>query len=305
LKEEKDPFSVRVMKAQWLIGSIAIHSLMLAALLSFAPRLTSVENQKLVEVEFLARPKKSESFAKNAESTSGTRSRGTKAVHKKVNLFDSSYTHEAFIKNDEILGSPPANDFKDSETYVFDAKNILADTDQWEFYHQIFERIDSQLLFDSLLAQYKHFGTVFLEFTVDAQGHFVEQGLKASAQDPILKVHVMRAVRKGLLETFRKEKWNPSGKSAVLQAKFDFLFGSSEDNFNKQKDFGKPVLVFKRATLEKPIPNDLAEHLMSGGIDYDFFAMAERWQKYNKKKKLRAGEFDPFILYRKDRDYDL
>ena len=83
-------------------------------------------------------------------------------------------------------------------------------------------------MFDSILAQYNHFGTVMVEFEVNAQGLIVEKKVRIAAEDPILKVHVMRAIRRGLNETFRKEKWNPLRINTTLQARFDFLQGSGE-----------------------------------------------------------------------------
>ncbi|WP_291515855.1 hypothetical protein [Bdellovibrio sp. ArHS] len=160
-------------------------------------------------------------------------------------------------------------------------------------------------MFDSILAQYNHFGSVYVEFEVDAQGRLQNTNLRVSSSDSILKVHVMRALRKGLKETFKEEKWNPSGQTSILQAKFEFLQGSADVNFQKQKAFGKPILVFKRATTEKPLPTTMGEHLLNGGISYDAFAMAERWEKFNKKKKLRELSFDPFTTYKADPDYNL
>ncbi|MFM6930383.1 MAG: hypothetical protein ACKOX6_18105, partial [Bdellovibrio sp.] len=178
-------------------------------------------------------------------------------------------------------------------------------TDQWSYFHQVFERIDQQLMFDSLLAQYNHFGYVYVEFEVGPNGRFVDKTVKVSAIDSILKVHALRALRKGLMEEFPREKRNPSGKSVRFQAKFEFLASTEDLNFSKQKGFGKAKLVFRRASSERPIPNDLKEQLLTGGISHDPFAMAERWEKYNKKKRLKAADFDPFALYKVDPDYNL
>jgi hypothetical protein len=182
---------------------------------------------------------------------------------------------------------------------------MLADTDQWEFYRQIFERIDNQLMFDSILAQYNHFGSVFLEFKVDAEGHFVKTAFKAKSDDPVLKVHVIRALRKGLKESFAKEKWNPSGKITILQAKFEFLQDDSSVNSKKQKEFGKPILLFKRATSEKPTASNLTDTLLDVNNVLNPYQIAERIEKYKKKKMLRAEDFDPFQNYRNDPDYNL
>lgn len=232
------------------------------------------------------------------------RSRGKAVSLKGMNLFNQNYSYKSSVKND-YEGSGALDDFKDSAGYSLGSDSFLGENNQWEFYRQVFERIDSQLLFDSLLAQYNHFGVVFVEFEVDAEGHFVDNRLKVSAEDSVLKVHAMRALRKGLREAFVKGKWNPSGKNAVLQAKFEFLQASDFINQQKQKEFGKPVFVFKRATSEKPTANNLTDTLLDADNLRNPYQIAERLEKYNKKKRLRACEFDPFESYKRDPDYNL
>lgn len=237
--------------------------------------------------------------------SSSRKSHGKEVSLQGMNLFGQSYTYDSSAKKKAFQGGDEQSDFKDSANYSLGSDSFLGENNQWEFYRQVFERIDSHLLFDSLLAQYNHFGNVFIEFAVDAEGHFVEKRLKISSQDPILKVHAMRALRKALFETFERGKWNPSGQVSILQAKFEFLQGDDIINAQKQKQFGKPVFVFKRATLEKPVSNDLAETLINAETIANPYLIGERLEKYNKKKRLRAGEFDPFQQYRSDPDYNL
>lgn len=272
---------------------------------------TSKTTKEVVEIEFHPAiiAKSSIPTRQSRDSSvarSKSRSMGKAVSLKGMNLFGQRYSYDLAAKNESEIGQGSGlGDYKDSATYALGSDSFLGENDQWEFYRQVFERIDSQLLFDSILAQYSHFGSVFVEFEVDAQGRFVQSKIKVSAEDSILKVHALRALTKGLKESFRKEKWNPTGKNSILHAKFDYVFGDSDLNFKKQREFGKPIFLFRRATAEKPIPNDLKEHLLNGGIGYDAFAVAERWQKYNKKKKLRQQEFDPFATYKNDPLYSL
>jgi hypothetical protein len=145
-----------------------------------------------------------------------------------------------------------------------------------------------------------------VEFTVDEKGRFVEKRMRVVAADPILKVHVLRALKLSLKEEFRQEKWNPTGHTELIKAKFEFVLADGSLNFQKQKDFGKPVFLFRRATEEKPIATNLKDHLLTGGgIGTDPIQVYERWEKYNQKLKSREHEFDPFGAYRTDPLYKL
>ncbi|WP_413559119.1 hypothetical protein [Bdellovibrio sp. HCB209] len=221
-----------------------------------------------------------------------------------LNLFGSGYIADSKVHFDNGTERPTAN-YADNLNYIGDADGFISDGNQWSYFEHVFKKVDEQLLFDSLLAQYGHFGNVYVEFEVDEQGHFVQRGLKVTADDSILKVHALRALIKGLRESFDKTKWNPTGKSQIFQAQFSFLQGSPGDNQIKQKAFAKPVLKFTRTTAEKPIPTNLKEQLLTGGVHYELFSVVERWQKYNKRKKLREQEFDPFSTYKADPLYNL
>lgn len=175
----------------------------------------------------------------------------------------------------------------------------------WSHYREIYNRIDSNLVFDSLLAQYSHFGRVYVQFKVTESGIFKLEDLKADAGDAILKVHVLRTIQKSLSEPLEKSKFSKNIEDTVFQARFDFKYGDSEINFDKQKDFGKPVFVFKRATLEKPVPTELLDQFLTGGVTPNISLMYERWQKYNKKKHREAIQFDPFESYKRDAFFKL
>lgn len=299
---------------KWLGLSIAIHGLALGAVFLF--EFKSSKPQQVVEFEIQSAPMAT-SFKQNKNHGTGKSSAQTAVANnnsgkgKKVSLKGTDLFGQQYSFNQADTGSgsgdaaAPTTDFTDRQNYIFDAGSMLADADQWEFYRQVFERIDSQLVFDSILAQYNHFGNVFVEFEVDARGRFVDHRLKISSDDSVLKVHSMRALRKGLKEPFRKEKWNPSGKNAILQAHFEFLHGDTAINFKKQKEFGKAIFVFKRATIERPITNDIVDTVVSKETIINPYLIGERLEKYNKKKRLKAGEYDPFASYRNDPDYNL
>jgi len=286
--------------------SILLHGMILLGFV--LNHVVNKKNTDIVTIDLISTPAQRKIPTTETRSKKNASSKFPKEFSsaKKIAIFGQPYTgsSKAFNLESSFLKGKPAA-YNESSTYETSADSFLADTNQWSYFQQVFERIDQQLIFDSLLAQYNHFGYVYVEFEVAPDGRFVDKSLQVSAIDSILKVHALRALRKGLTEDFPREKWNPEGKSVRFQAKFEFLNGSENLNFAKQKDFGKAKLVFRRASSEKPIPNSLKEQLLTGGIDVDLFAAAERWEKYNKKKRLKAEDFDPFAPYKSDLDYNL
>lgn len=286
-----------------LLLSLGLHAL-LGAAFYFASFNHDVPKIEVIQFEIQTPPAKPKlDFAGTTPTTTRKASASVKSKRSNLNLFGSGYVTDSNVKNKN--SERPVADYTDHANYIGDAEGFISDGNQWSYFQQVFKKIDEQLLFDSLLAQYGHFGNVYVEFEVDEKGHFVQSGLKVTADDAILKVHALRALIKGLRESFDKTKWNPTGKSQIFQAHFSFLYEKYGDNTKKQTAFAKPVLKFTRTTGEQTIPTNLQDHLLTGGIDYDLFAAAERWQKYNKRKKLREQEFDPFSTYKSDPLYKL
>lgn len=218
-------------------------------------------------------------------------------------------TAQKLLAKVERNSSLPAQSrsFNDSRTYQSDISDVFGENGNknWAYHREIYRRIDSSLMFDSILAQYNHFGRVYVQFKINESGGLDLDHLSADAGDPILKVHVLRAIKKSLhnpLENIDREKLFDVG---FFQAEFNFRYGDHNENFSKQSNFGRPVFVFNRATTEKPVPKELLDHLLSGGVTPNISQMYERWQKYNKKKHLEAIHFDPFENYRRDSFYQL
>ncbi|QLY25393.1 hypothetical protein [Bdellovibrio sp. KM01] len=291
------------MKLNFLL-SLGIHGLLGAAFF-FASFNNELPKKEVIQFEIQTPSTKQKlDFAGSAPNSARKSGTAAKIKGSNLNLFGSGYVADSNAKNTNEIERPVA-DYKDHANYIGDAEGFISDGNQWSYFQQVFKKIDEQLLFDSLLAQYGHFGNVYVEFEVDQKGHFVQSGLKVTADDAILKVHALRALIKGLRESFDKTKWNPTGKSQIFQAHFSFLYEKYGDNTKKQTAFAKPVLKFTRTTGEQAIPTNLQDQLLTGGLDYDLFAAAERWQKYNKRKKLRQQEFDPFSTYKSDPLYRL
>ncbi len=175
----------------------------------------------------------------------------------------------------------------------------------WSFYKALFDRIDSNLVYDSLLLQFKHYGIVRLQFNVSPLGIIDLSSLKTEASDPILKVHSIWALKNALSTPLDKNKQLNLLNSITIQTQFSFHFADPIFNQDKQQDFGQPKLRFVRASLEKPVPDEIFEQLSTGGISPNISLMIERWQKYNKKADWTRSQFDPFLKYRDDKYYNL
>lgn len=289
--------------SKWILSSVVIHALVLAALWLGQPEAVQAPTSPdPIPVEFAVVERSP--AGPSSGRRKGALSRSSKPAGVASHAMNKSlFKTYDFSDDDDVLAHHEGSekDFRDRATYALESANVFADTDNWDYHREVFRRIDSELMFDSILAQYNHFGTVMLQFEVDEKGYLLEQSLRAFSEDAVLKVHAVRAVRKALTEKFQEPKW--STENTIFQAKFEFLQDSPSLNFRKQREFGKPVLNFTRATKEKPVATNLQDHLLSGGIDYDAFAMVERWQKCNKRKRLAVGEYDPFAHYRKDPAY--
>lgn len=247
---------------RWMLTSGLLHAALAGALVVIvAPDIlrTNPPPAELVEVHYSLPPSKavrSDGGFGKAQKASKSHGKGEKTDPKVSSLFktyDFAPSDSAYPKDGAKSGG-----FRDSQSYQLDSAMMFADTDDWAYHQEVFKKIDSQLMFDSVLAQ-----------------------------------------------SFPEGKHSHTARAIIFQAKFEFVLDSPTLNLRKQKEFGKPVLVFRRATSEKPVANTLGDHLMNGGIDYDAFAMVEKWQKYNKKKFLRQAEYDPFAHYRSDPAYNL
>ena len=247
-----------------------------------------------IEIKVATAPKKS----------GHDRARKSKATQ--VSLFPAMNAHAllALVERNNSLPVPSQN-FNDSQTYQADISEVFGENGNknWAYHREIYRRIDANLSFDSILAQYNHFGRVHVQFKVNEGGFLDVENLKADAGDPILKVHVLRAIKKSLLQPFENIHREKLFELGFFQAEFNFNYGTYKNNFSKQVNFGRPVFVFNRTTQEKPIEKRLLSYLAAEGVLGNPFLLSERLEKYNKKKHLEAIQFDPFENYRRDAFY--
>ena len=176
------------------------------------------------------------------------------------------------------------------------------------FLEAIWRKIDANLIFDSLLAQYAHFGNVFVEFLVFADGRIDETSVFSRGRDRILRVHAIRALRSGLREPLAA---NLRIKEAVrLRAQFQFILnGSSLFDENPARISGR-AMTFRRFTNQRPLVHGAGEIFKSGGMGHfeggvntDLAAMYDALNKFLKMKEHQRLGHDPFAIYKADPIY--
>lgn len=270
-----------------------------------------------VDIEYFEAPAQ---IVKEASSQSGSPSRTGKRISRQ-NLFPSSSPiskpGQPTPTLDRGLGS-----IDDDGQYIEAMTDAFGDNAEWSFLHYLHQKVEEELSFDRLLAEWGHFGTVYVEFWVDDQGLLLPNRIRVVADDSILKVHSLRALRRALAKPFAETKWNRSKESIKVHAKFDYLSG--ELRIGKQRAFSKRKLVFQRKGFSGRVPTDFWEQMGQGfsdsvqftetelskkygggGVSVDVLALVDSWKKRNKKVKQIYRGFDPFDDYRKDPDYNL
>lgn len=240
---------------------------------------------------------------------------GKKRIGKSNKLSLKSLT-PSFKPATGLLGADNANTDGDDEAtepafdsptgYGLNAKTYDKGNAIRGFLQAVHARINNALIFDSILAQYNHFGTVYLEFEIDRRGVLRLETLRANTDDRILKVHAVRsALVPALHRPLKENLWLKDRDSVRLRARFQFVRSRQETTLWDRNPEGISgySLTFRRFTPERAVPRKLSEHLLNGGIDYDLFAMYEAWQKYNKANERRRLDVDPFAVYKTDPIY--
>lgn len=306
------------MSLKSIIISFLVHSTV--AIVLFGHDVFKADPKEIVEIEFKEAPVAVKRAQVSPRKSKNQRGQGIKGYNVAWNNLDTSQFFPSMSSSELVEkveqntawakssgGKKETGAFNNSRTFMASNEDVFGDGDNknWSYYQEIYRRIDTHLIFDSLLAQYGHFGRVYVEFKVSEDGVFLVEDVRTDAVDAILKVHVLRAIKKSLSEPLDQTKFAKESKPTLFKARFDFILESPENNFYKQTNFGKPIFKFSRSTRERPVPIELLEHLMTGGIHIDPFVLAERWQKYNKKKYRDAVQFDPFESYKRDVFYEL
>lgn len=193
--------------------------------------------------------------------------------------------------------------FDDPRSYRLSSETYVEGMNNHGFLEAVFNRVNGFVIFDSLLAQYGHFGTVYAEFILDHRGILRAESVRAHADDGILRVHSLRALRFSLSAPLAQSYWLSEGKTMRMRIRFQYLQGGSTlFDENPEKVAGLAVTI-RRRTGERPVARSLGQQLLGGGIQVDPFAMYEKWEKYLKARERQRFATDPFADYRVDPDF--
>ena len=207
----------------------------------------------------------------------------------------------------DVAASSEKNElpFYEAESYGISGESYDAGNAVRGFTEALYNKINNRLIFDSILAQYNHFGTVYVEFRVNRKGLLIENSLRLQSTDRILQVHVLRsALIPALSKELPQNLWPE--EDVKLRARFQFFQSTTQSTLfdSDPEKIAGTALTFRRFTVERRVARNLGQHLMNGGINVDLFAMYEAWGKYEKAQERSRLDVDPFSVYRADPYYD-
>lgn len=227
------------------------------------------------------------------------------AASKLNQLFPSSVllqNNEGEMKSDFDLHSPSSISWKQAESYYSTSSNLSdygsMEMSEINFIKNLWTRIDNSIIESKYLAEYGHAGHVYFQFEVSKEGKLIDETIKVSADDAILKVLAVRSIKKSIDSLENKLE-----KSITVNAKFSW---TDDSGCNKNIRTHKNFLSFCRLSNAKRKSFDTAEKakVYLGALTYGFSA-AEEIKKYRQEEKRRETKFDPFEELRRDPDYFL
>ena len=180
----------------------------------------------------------------------------------------------------------------------FDSAGGLS-TQQLGFVSSLWNEVDKAIVNSPYLSEYGHTGKVFLKFEVTPDGKIADSTLRVDAQDPVLKVIALRAVRKALRNDKRELRLPP--KNMKLTAQFAW---ANYDTCRRSKGTYRNSLSFcsyAENNLRNFTKKEKALTYLNA-LAYGFGAL-EEIEKYNREEMHSQNKFDPFEEYRRDPDW--
>lgn len=164
--------------------------------------------------------------------------------------------------------------------------------------------IDDELREDPLLSEYNHTGFVYVRFALDRAGRLRESSLSVRAQDPILKVRSMKALRRGVA-TFANTGLLREKDETWFAARFSWIERSA---CHRQSRWNGHFLGFCRHAVDRTRDHSTvsrAGRVTGMALKHGPFGFAEAYDQYKKENWRHDSKFDPFESERRDPDYDL
>lgn len=198
---------------------------------------------------------------------------------------------------------PSAQNFANSWSYLPDPMDFSSGSrKEQDFYSKLWAAVDNNLKEDPLLSEYNHTGVIFVFFELTASGNFIPQNLKVSAEDAILKVRSMRAIRQGL------KNLHPADlpqKTVPCNMRFSWIDRTA---CHRQGKINKEFLSFCRHAVNNTRDHSTigrAAALAGTFIKNGPFGFAENYQQYKQENWRHDSRFDPFESEKNDPDFQL
>ncbi len=295
-------------KYPFFLSSIVLHLVGLLAILQISTH-RLIEN---ISIEVLQRtvPQKiskvkSHSIKSSAEKAKSQSTASLKS--KKINPFlfksylensgtiaDSSgkSTHSSYNGNSE---------WKESYFYLGDGMTDYNDisTPNVQFLQSFWQQVEINIENNPFLSEYGHVGTVFFQFNLNEKGELINETLKVSSMDSVLKVIAIRAIRKALLE----QKFSLPEKQVTLGMKFTWDSYETCPTLKGIHSYYLSFCHYAEYKMNRFTGTEKAQKYMSS-LAYGFGAIDEI-KKYNQEEYRRNTRFDPFEKYKNDPDWYL
>ncbi len=152
-----------------------------------------------ISIEVLQRP------AQPISTKLKVKSQSTASLQtKKINPFlFKSYLENTSTIADSANKSPHSNyggntEWKESYFYLSDGMTDYNDisTPDVHFLQSFWQQVDTNIENNPFLSEYGHVGTIFFQFNLNEKGELINESLKVSSMDSVLKVIAIRAIRK-------------------------------------------------------------------------------------------------------------
>lgn len=287
-----------IFKNRFLPISAILHLLLLVAILQ-------IHIQKPIEtmsIEVLQRP------AQKISAKSKLKSQTAASIKtKKINPFlFKSYLESAGAIADSSVKLDHSNysgnyEWKESYFYLSDGMTDYNDlsTPEVHFLQSFWQQVDTNIENNPFLSEYGHVGTIFFQFNLNEKGELVNESLKVSSTDSVLKVIAIRAIRKALIE----QKFSLPEKPVTLGMKFTWDSYETCPTLKGIHSYYLSFCHYAEYKMNRFTGTERAQKYVSS-LAYGFGAIDEI-KKYNQEEYRRNTQFDPFEKYKRDPDWYL
>ncbi len=198
--------------------------------------------------------KKDHPLTNQSSTTAHTQQNG----HKKHVSIKDLGIHIHGLKKEKNEGEGNPSDLLDGTGFQAGNSYKSATDKNVTLYHYIYQAIDNNLTYPSEFIDAKFQGTVVTQIYFDQTGAYLRSNSKFQSPHPYLKIHVIRTLRKGLVNAV-PEAINKIRKPFFLNCSFRFYFteNGNQDLVKSQKFIVGNQLFFYRSVHKSALEWDL------------------------------------------------